>query len=300
MSFTIARIGRARAGRFWRVTVTAEPLAGSPAPRPLMKWAGGKTQLLPRLAAAAPAQYGRYIEPFVGGGALFFHLRPERAVIADSNGELVSMYRAVAADPDAVFAALQTMRNTEKFFYEVRALEWSTMTPAEAAARTLFLNRTCFNGLYRVNQKGQFNVPFGRYAKLSVPDLAQLNAASRVLRTAEIVEGDYLDVLGRYAAAGDFVFLDPPYVPVGVYSDFKRYTKEQFTEDDHRNLAAEVRRLTRLGCRVLLTNSNHPLVHQLYEGFSIEIISTKRFINSKGNGRTGEDVLVTCTDGGSV
>ncbi len=116
------------------------------------------------VAAAAPAHFGRYIEPFVGGGAFFFHLRPEQAVIADSNGELVAMYRAVAADPDVVFAALQTMRNTEEFGYEVQALDRTTMSAAEAAARTLFRNRTCFNGLYRVNRKGQFNVPFGRYA----------------------------------------------------------------------------------------------------------------------------------------
>jgi DNA adenine methylase len=261
-----------------------------------MKWAGGKTQLLPQLAAAAPARYGRYIEPFVGGGALFFHLRPEQAVIADSNAELIAMYRAVVADPDAIFGALQSMRNTEEFFYEVRTLDWTTMSAAEAAARTLFLNRTCFNGLYRVNRKGQFNVPFGRYTKLSVPDQAQLTAAAQVLRDAQIVEGDYLDVLSRYAAPGDFVFLDPPYMPVGVYADFKRYTKEQFSEDDHRKLAAEVRRLAGLGCSVLLTNSNHPLVHELYAGFSIQVIPTKRFINSKGSGRTGEDVLVTCTD----
>jgi DNA adenine methylase len=260
-----------------------------------MKWVGGKTQLLPQLAAAAPANYGRYIEPFLGGGAFFFHLRPAQAVIADSNGELISMYRAVVADPAAVFEALQVMQNTEEFFYEIRALDWTSLTATEAAARMLFLNRTCFNGLYRVNRKGQFNVPFGRYARLSLPDLAQLRAAAAALRSAEIIEGDYLDVLGCYATPGDFVFLDPPYVPVGAYSDFKRYTKEQFSEDDHRELAAEVRRLADLGCHVLLTNSNHPLVHELYEGFRIEVIPTKRFINSKGNGRTGEDVLVACT-----
>ena len=265
-----------------------------------MKWAGGKTQLLPQLSAAAPLQYGRYIEPFIGGGALFFHLRPERAVVADSNSELVSMYRAVAADPNAVFSAQKAMKNTEDFFYELRAVDWRTLSPAKAAARMLFLNRTCFNGLYRVNRNGQFNVPFGRYTKLSLPSLLQLKAASNVLGSAKIIEGDYLDVLGRYATPGDFIFLDPPYVPIGVYSDFKRYTKKQFTEEDHRELANEVRRLTVLGCHVLLTNSNHPIVHELYEGFKVQVIKTKRFINSKGNGRTGEDVLVSSRDGRAV
>jgi len=280
--------------RFKPVTSVGDRERQAMSPRPLMKWAGGKTQLLPQLVAAVPPAYGRYIEPFVGGGALFFHLRPAEAVVADSNGELISMYRAVADDPDAVFESLQLMKNTEEFFYEIRSRDWSTLPATEAAARMLFLNRACFNGLYRVNRKGEFNVPFGRYTRLSLPDLGHLRTAARVLRSAEIVEGDYLAVLSRYAPPGDLVFLDPPYVPVGVDSDFKRYTKEQFSEDDHRRLATEVHRLVDLGCNVLLTNANHPLVHELYKGFQAEVIPTKRFINSNGKGRTGEDVLINC------
>lgn len=276
------------------MNASAQPINNSLALRPLMKWAGGKTQLLPQLSAAVPAQFSRYIEPFIGGGALFFHLRPKRAIVADSNAELVSMYRAVAADPDAVFSEQEIMKNTEDFFYKIRAVDWRTLSPAKAAARMLFLNRTCFNGLYRVNRDGEFNVPFGRYSKLSLPSLLQLRAASKALKAAKIVEGDYLDVLGRYAKPGDFVFLDPPYLPIGLYSDFKRYTKVQFVEDDHRKLAIEVRRLAVLGCHVLLTNSNHPMVYELYEGFNIQVLQTRRFINSKGTGRTGEDVLVSC------
>lgn len=281
------------------MTAAPDPRVDRVVARPLMKWAGGKTQLLPQLAASLPSRFGRYIEPFLGGGAFFFHLRPEDAVIADSNGELIAMYRAVAADPEGVFEALKLMENTEEFFYELRALDWTTMTPNEVAARMLFLNRTCFNGLYRVNRKGQFNVPFGRYAKLSLPDLPNLQAAARALRCAEIIEGDYLDVLNRFASPGDLAFLDPPYIPVGVYSDFKRYTKDQFSEDDHRKLAKEVQRLSDLGCHVLLTNSNHPLVHELYKDFHLDVIPTKRFINSRGNGRTGEDLLVTNTKKGA-
>lgn len=274
--------------------MSVKTINNSLAPRPLMKWAGGKTQLLKQLSSAAPLQYDQYIEPFIGGGALFFHLQPKHAVVADSNSELISMYRTVAADPGAVFAEQKAMKNTEDFFYRIRAFDWRTLSPAKAAARMLFLNRACFNGLYRVNRHGQFNVPYGRYTKLSLPSLSQLNAASKALRAAKIIEGDYLEVLGRYAKPGDFIFLDPPYVPVGVYSDFKRYTKVQFSEYDHQKLANEARRLAALGCHILLTNSNHPKVHELYEGFNIQVIQTKRFINSKGNGRTGEDVLVSC------
>jgi DNA adenine methylase len=279
------------------MTSTTDPDSERLSVRPLMKWAGGKRQLLPQLMAASPGGFHRYIEPFIGGGAMFFHLRPESAVIADSNLELINLYRAVAADPSGVFDATKSMANTEEFFYELRAIDWTILEPVHAAARTLFLNRTCFNGLYRVNRKGQFNVPFGRYAKLSIPDLEHLTSASEALKKSEIVEGDYLDVLNRYAGPGDFVFLDPPYLPVGQYSDFKRYTKEQFSEDDHRLLAQEVHRLVDIGCDVLLTNSNHPLVHELYKDYEISIIPTKRFINSKGNGRSGEDTIVSCMQG---
>lgn len=267
--------------------------------RPLMKWAGGKTQLLQQLTEAAPKTFGRYIEPFIGGGALFFHLGPESSIISDTNGELISMYRTVASDPDGVLRFLAEMTNSETFFYELRARDWESMAPNEAAARMLFLNRTCFNGLYRVNRQGQFNVPYGRYKKLSVPTREQLRLASEALARATIIEGDYHDVLTRFAKEGDFVFLDPPYLPTGQYADFKRYTKHQFTEEDHWKLSLQFRRLVELGCHVMLTNSNHPLVHELYVGFDIEVFPTRRFINSNGANRRGEDVLITSTRNGS-
>ncbi len=261
--------------------------------RPLLKWAGGKTQLLPEIIPKLPKKYGRYIEPFFGGGALFFALKPIGGVIADSNPELVNLYRAVAKDVDAVMEKLSRYRNTEKNFYAVRAQNWLTLSPAEAAARTIFLNRTCFNGLYRVNRQGQFNVPFGRYKNPKILDEDVLHTASTLLRQSTILCGDYKAVLRKYAKAGDFVFLDPPYLPVSKYADFKRYTKEQFFEEDHVELAAEVERLHALGCYVILANSNHPLVHERYGRFEIEVIQTKRHISCNGNGRRGEDVIVT-------
>ena len=272
------------------VSEPATPLART---RPLLKWAGGKTQLLDELLSKVPKKYGRYIEPFFGGGALFFSVAPASGVIADSNPELVNLYRAVADDVDGVLANLRRYENTELMFYSARALDWTKLPISEAAARTIFLNKTCFNGLYRVNKAGQFNAPFGRYKNPNIADEPTLRAASALLARTLIVCGDYKDVLREHARTGDFVFLDPPYLPISEYSDFKRYTKEQFYEEDHVELATEVHRLHELGCHVVLTNSNHPLVHEQYRKFAIEVVQTKRYISCNGRGRFGEDAIVT-------
>lgn len=261
--------------------------------KPILKWAGGKTQMLGDLLPKVPASYGRYIEPFFGGGAMFFALQPENAVIADSNPELINMYRQVADNVDEVIQYLKDYTNTSEMFYSVRNLDWKILPKAEAAARTIFLNKTCFNGLYRVNKQGQFNVPYGKYKNPRICDEDGLRAASAVLKKAEILCGDYLLVLEHYAKPGDFVFLDPPYLPISEYSDFKRYTKEQFYEEDHIELAKMIMTLHERGCHVILTNSNHPLVHELYAPFTIDVIQTKRHISCNGNTRKGEDVVVT-------
>ena len=265
----------------------------APAAKPILKWAGGKTQMLGELMPRVPKTYGRYIEPFFGGGALFFSLKPENAIIADSNPELINMYLQVANNVDDVIEYLQKYENTSEMFYEVRSLDWQTLPKAEAAARTIYLNKTCFNGLYRVNRSGQFNTPFGKYKNPKICDVDALRLASEALRKADILCGDYKLVLEHYAQPGDFVFLDPPYLPISENSDFKRYTKEQFYEDDHVELAKMIGSLHERGCYVILTNSNHPLVHQLYEQYKIEVIQTKRHISCHGDTRKGEDVIVT-------
>lgn len=260
--------------------------------RPLVKWAGGKTQLLDEILPKVPKRYGRYIEPFVGGGALFFALAPKSAVIADSNPELINLYRAVAADVEGVIAELREYRNSEELFYATRRRDWKTMSSVAAAARTLFLNRTCFNGLYRVNRSGQFNVPFGKYKSPKILDESALRIAAPLLARCTILVGDYKEVLRAEARPGDFVFLDPPYLPISEYSDFKRYTKEQFYEEDHKELAEEIERLHKLGCHVILTNSNHPLVHEWFGKYQVEIVQSKRFISCDGEKRTGQDVII--------
>nr|WP_242851537.1 Dam family site-specific DNA-(adenine-N6)-methyltransferase [Clostridium sp. DMHC 10] len=246
-------------------------------------------EIIPRV----PKKYEKYIEPFIGGGALFFKLGYSKSIIADSNPELINLYKQLAANCDQVIEELQVYKNTEEMYYEVRAKDWLECAPIEAAARMLYLNKTCFNGLYRLNKKGKFNTPFGRYKNPTICNPDKLHAAAEVLKNTTIICGDYLEVLETYATEGDFIFLDPPYMPISNYSDFKRYTKEQFYEQDQVNLAQQVHRLYEKGCYVLLTNSNHPLIHELYKDFKIDIIQTKRSINSKSNGRTGEDIIVT-------
>lgn len=261
--------------------------------KPILKWAGGKTQMLSDLLPKVPSSYGRYIEPFLGGGAMFFAVRPEDAIIADSNPELINMYRQIADQVDGVIEYLEQYENTKEMFYSVRSQRWEALPKLEAAARTIFLNKTCFNGLYRVNKKGEFNVPYGKYVNPRICDRDALYAASAALKKAEILCGDYFLVLEHYAKEGDFIFLDPPYLPVSEYSDFKRYTKEQFYEEDHVELAKIIMRLHERGCHIILTNSNHPLVHELYAPFTIDIVSTKRYISCRGTNRKGEDVIVT-------
>ena len=261
--------------------------------RPILKWAGGKTQLLKELIPRIPKHYNRYIEPFIGGGALFFALKPTNAIIADSNPELILTYQQLARNIEKVIEYLEQYTNTSETFYKVRAQDWKELPKAEAAARMIYLNKTCFNGLYRVNRQGRFNTPFGRYKNPNICDIEHLHAASDILKNATIICGNYLDVLNKYASPGDFIFLDPPYIPVSKYGDFKRYTKEQFYEKDQIQLSEEFHRLYNLGCSVILTNSHHPLVEQLYIDFPQDVISTRRSVSSKGTSRSGEDLIVT-------
>ena len=262
-------------------------------PAPILKWAGGKTQLLPAILPKIPTHFGTYMEPFFGGGALFFALRPAKAIISDSNPELINLYLQLATDVEAVIEALREFKNEEQMFYEVRAQDFGKLNPIPAAARTIYLNRTCYNGLYRLNKKGQFNVPFGRYLNPTICHGEELRAASEVLRNAQIQVADYREILHECAQPGDFVYLDPPYLPTSKHSDFKRYTTEQFSEKDHRELADDVNYLNELGCHVVLTNSNHHLVYDLYSRFNIQVVRSKRNINSKGNSRSSTDVIIS-------
>lgn len=261
--------------------------------RPVLKWAGGKQQLLTQLLERSPKRFNQYIEPFFGGGAFFFSLKPERAVIADANRELMELYDIVANHVEELIEKLSAYKAGKEIFYDVRAMDPGKMSPVQRAARLIFLNKTCFNGLYRVNRSGHFNVPYGDHRNPRICRTEELQAASLLLKQATRLTGDYKTILTDYAGEGDFVYLDPPYLPISKYSDFKRYTREQFYEEDHVELAEEVRRLHENGCHVLVSNSNHPLVYELYKGFKTEVFRTRRSINNKAGHRRGEDVLIS-------
>jgi len=264
--------------------------------RPFLKWAGGKTQLLAELLARVPSSFGRYHEPFVGSGALFFAIRAGarvKACLSDANGPLIEAYKAIRGDVDGVIAALGRHRNTETRFYRVRALDPAELPPAERAARLIYLNRTCFNGLYRENRSGRFNVPFGRYVRPRICNEANLRAVAHALRGVSIAQRGYATAL-RVAKPGDFVYFDPPYQPVSATASFTAYDRGGFGEADQRRLAEVFAELGSRGVRVMLSNSDTPLVRELYAAFRVDRVWAARAINSRGDrrGKVPEVIVV--------
>lgn len=259
---------------------------------PILKWAGGKRQLLNELLPLIPEYTGKYIEPFLGGGALFFALAPKKAVLSDCNEELIALYKTVAKEPEAVIEALRKYHNTEREYYQIRALDWKQMSDAEAAARMIFLNKTGYNGLYRVNLQGGFNVPYGKKESTCFCNEAQIREASKVLKRKKLRCGDYKKILKKHAEPGDFIFLDPPYFQVTAKETFIRYTSDRFYESDQEELAEIVNDLYDMGCEIMMTNSNHPRVYELYDRFNIKVVQVRRAVNCKGNGRKGEDTII--------
>ncbi len=267
-----------------------------PPPRPFVKWAGGKRQLLDILNAAAPANFGRYYEPFVGGGAFLFSQLPDSATISDANPELINCYQVIRDDVEALIRSLRQHKNEEEHFYAVRAKDLTKMTPVQRASRFIYLNKTCFNGLYRENKSGQFNAPFGRYENPKIVDKENLLAINKYLQESDvdIYCGSYKTVLDK-AMAGDFVYFDPPYAPMTRTANFANYLKGGFGLDDQAELANVFADLTRRGVQVMLSNSNTPVIHDLYKNFNIQTIRAIRSINCKGGkrGKEANEVLVT-------
>ncbi len=258
---------------------------------PFLKWVGGKTSLLPELLRHVPDRLRRYHEPFVGGGALFFAVAPRRATLADHNGELIHCYRQVRDDVYRVLDALRAHVYDKAHYQGVRALDPQGLTPAQRAARFVYLNKTCFNGLWRVNREGRFNVPIGRYRNPRFHDPEALIAASGALRDVELLHLPFEEALAK-ASPGDFVYLDPPYDPVSETASFASYTADGFTWDDQKRLARACIALNRRGVRFLLSNSATGRVRELYRGFSQRTVRAPRFINSKGDSRGRVDELL--------
>jgi len=264
-------------------------------PLPFLKWAGGKRQLLAHIAALLPERIDTYVEPFLGGAAVFFRLaasgRFRRAVLADANPELVNCYQAIRDDVDGVIAALGEFRNNSAQYYRVRRRDPSKMSSIARAARLIYLNRCGYNGLYRVNSSGQFNVPFGRYRRPLICDVDRLRSASAALKRAKIVCGDFEKSL-RDVGPDDFVYLDPPYVPLSPTASFTAYAKRNFGLSDQERLAEALRRLATRKVPALLSNSDCATTRELYRGFDIDRVPARRAINSVGHGRGPVDEIL--------
>jgi DNA adenine methylase len=272
-------------------------LGRSVTPGPIVKWAGGKSRLIHELLARAPAEFDRYYEPFVGGGALFFRLQPHAAVLGDKNPDLIEMYRSVAGDVEAVLRRLRShrQRHDAEYYYQMRE-RWNTgafRAGADRAAAFIYLNKTCYNGLWRVNSRGLFNVPAGRYAAPTIYEPDALRAASRALAGADLTYGSFADSVAS-ARKGDFVYFDPPYHPVTQTARFTSYTAGSFCDDDQRTLADVARDLANRGCHVMLSNSDTPFIRELYKDFRIDRVMCARAINSVGKKRGHvAEVIVT-------
>lgn len=263
------------------------------AAKPFLKWAGGKTQLLKALLPYFPKHYNRYYEPFVGGGAVFFALQPRKATLSDINQDLIYTYQAIQQNVQGVMRSLAQHAMTPEHFYKVRAQNPEKLSILQRAARTIFLNRACFNGLYRVNANGQFNVPYGRHRSNKVIHKEILLAAAQALRHVQLYCRNVF-ALGRSARCGDLVYFDPPYHPLSATSSFRNYAQGGFTVEQQTKLADFARRLAERGIHVVLSNSDTPLIHQLYRDFHIERVLARRSINSKGQQRgTIYEVIIT-------
>ena len=267
--------------------------------KPLVKWAGGKRQLLPHIHAALPADAPRrFYEPFIGGGAVLFSLEPARARVNDLNGELINLYEVVRDGVDELIAELAGYPNETEFFYALRAADrdarrFAALSPVERAARTLYLNRTCYNGLYRVNAAGQFNAPFGRYKNPTICDEGTLRAVHRYFADNDVAfsQGDFAAAVAQ-AREGDFVYFDPPYDPVNVTSSFTGYQKGGFDRTEQERLKEVCDDLDRRGVKFLLSNSATDFIRELYADYEVGIVGATRAINSVGSRRGKVDEVL--------
>jgi DNA adenine methylase len=267
-----------------------KPEVDVPFSRPFLKWAGGKTQLLPQLAKFYPPKGSvkRYIEPFLGSGAVFFHFKAlvgsRSAILWDNNRELIDTFKAVQEDVGQVIKLLSKYQkqHCKDFFLAMR--EKTPLSLAGKAARLIYLNKTCFNGLYRVNSRGLFNVPFGKYTNPGIFNEDWLRRASELLQGARIEAEDFR-FLKVEAKKNDFIYFDPPYHPRSKTSYFTAYTRDLFGEEHQRKLADLYRALDKKGCLLMLSNSDTPLIRELYKDFDIREVSARRLINSRADRR---------------
>jgi DNA adenine methylase len=266
-------------------------ISGMKGCEPLLKWPGGKRALLPYLLPLIPQNYKRYIEPFFGGGALYFQLQPQRAYLSDTNQELINCYRQLRDNPDEVIASLSRMRNSESQYYRIRSL--SLHSPIRRAARLIYLTSLSFNGIYRENRLGEFNVPYGYRTYLNPMQPQRIAAISAALRRSRLECLDFEESLKR-ARQGDLVYLDPPYTVAHGNNGFLRYNSKIFSWEDQVRLARAARALRDLGCSVIMTNACHPSILGLYKGFSQSfIVRSSCVAATPGDRKSVKEVIVT-------
>ena len=264
---------------------------------PFVKWAGGKRTIAKTLVSLMPRAFGTYWEPFVGGGALFYEAngRISKAVLSDMNAELIACYSAVKHDPEPLIAALEShaSQHSKTHYYAVRS-QHTIQFPIDIAARFIYLNRTCFNGLYRVNRKGEFNVPMGRYSNPKIVNEQNLRACSEALQNATVKVIDFMDIR---PTEGDFVYCDPPFDPLSATASFTGYTKDSFGPQDQMNLRDSALKWHRAGVKVMISNSDTDLIRDLYdsEPFTIRALQVPRMVNSKADKRGPVNELVITT-----
>ena len=258
-------------------------------PHPFLKWAGGKRQLIPQMKKYFPKHFNKYIEPFIGGGAVFFHMLPEKAILIDINEELINCFKVIKNNVKELIELLKNHKNEKKYYYKIRSLDrthetYNKLSDVEKASRAIYLNRCCYNGLYRVNSKGQFNVPFGKYKNPNFCDEKNLMAVNRVLKNVDIFHGPFEKCLD-FADKDDFIYFDPPYHPISETSSFTSYTKENFGKESQKMLFNVFEILDERGCRLMLSNSYNPFIIELYKEYKIIFLNAKRAINSIANKR---------------
>ena len=269
--------------------------------KPFIKWVGGKRKLLPELLKRIPQDFSTYFEPFLGGAALFWQLKPQQAILIDINQELVNTYRCIQQDVEALILDLKKHHYNSEYYYQIRNSDrfWSyaSWTDIQRASRFIYLNKTCFNGLYRVNSKGEYNVPFGRYKNPKIVDAENLRACSQALQKTEILTGSFLSIESKITPQ-DFVYFDPPYIPLNTTSNFTSYSSQGFDLEMQIALRDLCKRLDRKRVRFILSNSATPLVFEIYSEFKIELVDMPRSINSRGDkrGKIKEVLITNCLE----
>jgi DNA adenine methylase len=258
---------------------------------PFIKWAGGKNQLLSQYAALFPGDYHRYFEPFVGGGAVFYYLNPDISFLADINAELINAFEVVRDSVDELILSLEKHINQSNYYYRIREQDPGILSKIERASRFIYLNKTCYNGLYRVNKAGIFNVPFGKYKNPNYVDITNLRAVSSRLQHTSLSVGNF-EQTTKQASAGDFVYLDPPYDPLSETSKFTNYAENGFKNVDQLKLYNHFTKLHKKGCLLMLSNSDTKFIRELYSNYYIQDVDAKRMINCKSDKRGNIKELV--------